>query len=348
MMLPGSTMLDVAYNGQHAYNIVESHPLNHVDFGAAFRPENQDPTLSSSLPGGAAVSADLMRAMRGYGTINMNRSDGWFTGHTFQISVNRRFARGFSYGFNNTINLSQKQNSSPRYDHTADGTFVLRSDQAEADELLGNYVPTRMIMNANFVWAVPELNRGTAMSWATRDWTLSGIWTGSTGATYTISPSYQSGGNQNITGSPDFGGRIRIIGDPGSGCNSADPYRQFNSAAFAGPEVGSVGLESGMDYLRGCYQQKVDLALQRDIRLGESRRLSIRLDAFNVFNEARITNRNTTMQMTSPVNQTVVNLPFDSAGNLIPTRSQPRNAGFGVASNYQTARNIQLWIRFTF
>lgn len=51
----------------------------------------------------------------------------------------------------------------------------------------------------------------------------------------------------NLTGSPDFTPRIRIVGDPGSGC-SGDPYRQFNAAAFQGPVVGSVALESGNNY----------------------------------------------------------------------------------------------------
>ena len=47
----------------------------------------------------------------------------------------------------------------------------------------------------------------------------------------------------NITGSPDYGGRVRIVGDPGSGCSS-DMYRQFNAAAFQGPLTNSDGLES--------------------------------------------------------------------------------------------------------
>ena len=81
------------------------------------------------------------------------------------------------------------------------------------------------------------------------DWQLSGIWTGATGAPYSVGFSYQSGGaNVNLTGSPTSRPRIRIVGDTGQGCSS-DPYRQFNTAAFQGPLVGSVGLESPNDYL---------------------------------------------------------------------------------------------------
>ena len=73
----------------------------------------------------------------------------------------------------------------------------------------------------------------------------------------------------NITGSPDFAPRIRIVSDPGAGCSS-DLYRQFNTAAFQGPLVGSVGLESGNDYLFGCFQSVLDLSIARNIRLGGS------------------------------------------------------------------------------
>ena len=85
-------------------------------------------------------------------------------------------------------------------------------------------------------------------------WQLSGIWTASTGGSYTVGFSYQSGGSSvNLTGSPDYDARIRIVGDPGSGCNYNDLARQFNTAAFMGPAVGSVGLDSGGGYLRGAY-----------------------------------------------------------------------------------------------
>ena len=349
LMLPWATMLDVAYNGQHSYNLVEGNNINSIDLGAAFLPANQDPTVSSSVPGGAAVSTDLMRAIRGYGSITQNSARGWFTGHTLQLSINRRFAQGLSYGFSNTITLKQKGSTTARYQHNADGSFVLRSDQDEADKLLGDYVPTRMYFQGNFVWNIPGTHGGKALKWATNDWTLSGIWAANTGTAYTIGTSYQSGaGNQNITGSPDWAGRVRILGDPGSGCNPNNRLQQFNTSAFAGPSVGSVGLESGVDYLRGCFQEVLDLGLARVIRLGETSKIEIRLDAFNVPNEARITARNTTMSVTSPTDSTIQNLPFDSAGKLIASRSQPKNAGFGVATNYQTARNIQLWIRYTF
>ena len=71
MMLPWATSLDVEYTGLHGYNIVEQPDLNAIDFGTAFLPAYQDPTLASTIPGAAAVPTDVMRAIRGYGAISM-------------------------------------------------------------------------------------------------------------------------------------------------------------------------------------------------------------------------------------------------------------------------------------
>ena len=328
--------------------------INAIDFGAAFLPANQDPTITSSVAGGAAVSTDLMRAYRGYGNITQEQPRGWFNSHTLQLSLNRRFRRGMSFGFTDTWVLTQKGSTGARLQHNPDGSFFQRPDQKEADRLLGDYVPTRHYFRANFVWDVPGTKSGssaatTLLKWVTNDWRLAGIWTANTGGTYTIGTSFQSGaGNQNITGSANYGGRVRILSDPGSGCSMGDIYRQFNTSAFGPPLPGSLGLESGVDYLRGCFVQSLDLSLTRGIRLGETRRVEFRLDVFNTPNLASITGRNTTMNVVSPTDATITNLPLDANGNLIASRSQPKNAGFGVANGYQSPRTLQLWIRFVF
>jgi hypothetical protein len=204
------------------------------------------------------------------------------------------------------------------------------------------------------VWQLPRLpsTDNTAAKVAgliLNDWQLSGIWTGSSGTAYTVTQQYQTGNaNVNLTGSPDFAPRIVLIGDPGAGCSS-DPYRQFNPFAFQGPPVGSVGLDSGNDYLRGCFNSVFDLAIARNIRLGGARTLQIRVDMFNAFNQARITGRNTTMQLSSPSDpNTILNLPYDSNGNILPNRVRPNQAGFGAVTGYQAPRTIQAYIRFGF
>src|ERR1043166_3794448 len=107
--------------------------------------------------------------------------------------------------------------------------------------------------------------------------------------------------------------------------------KQFNTAAFKGPAVGSDGLESSNAYLTGCFQSSLDVAINRTIRLSHGRSLQLRADVFNLFNQAAITNRATSMQLSSPADPlTIKNLPFDPVtGAVIASRSLPRGAGFG-------------------
>jgi hypothetical protein len=361
MTLPWAMALDVSYVGQHQYDILQNADLNRVDFGSAFLPANQDPSLAASTTAGAsAVVSDLMRAFQGYSSIT--QTSGWLTRtyHSLQLSLQRRFRNGLSFGFNDTIGLYDRQTTTPRLQHAADGTVSVRADQAEADRLLGNNNPQRHIIKANFVWDLPDVRASApvlkAIGLIANDWQLAGIWTAATGSAflpngnpYVIGYSYQNGGsNVNLTGSPDYGGRIRIVGDTGGGC-SDDAQRQFNAAAFQGPLVGSLGLESGNGYMKGCFQSAFDLTIQRNINLGGGRTIQLRADVFNAFNEARITNRNVSLSLTSPSDPvTAQNLPFDANGNLIASRSLPRGAGFGVATEYQTPRQVQLQIRFRF
>ena len=355
MVLPFAASLDVSYTGQHSYDTPMAVSINAIDFGAAFLPQYADPTQATQTVATSYVTTtqDLARFYRGYGTISQQQTIGWRTYHSIQIALNRRFRNGLSFGFNDTIGLSDKQQPALRLQHNADGTITTRSDQPQANDLLGNNYPQAHIMRANWVWQLPRLTSSRpvlrAVGLVANDWSLSGIWSGTTSNPYTVGFNYQSGGgNVNLTGSPDYAARVRVVGDAGNGCSS-DPYRQFNTAAFQGPAVGSVGLESGSGYARSCFASTVDLAIARTIRLGGGRSIQLRVDMFNAFNESRITNRNSTMTLLSPTNPVdIQNLPFDASGTLIDARSRPRGAGFGVATGYQAPRTMQGQIRFSF
>ncbi len=357
MTLPGSSVLDVEYVGQHSFNTLEGVDINAIDFGAAFLTQNQDRTLTASATPGAtsyvATNPDVVRAFRGYSSITQQLGRGWRTFHSLQLSFNRRFRDGLSFGFNDTLVLSDHQSTAARLQHNADGTYSLRSDQSEAEELLGTVIGNRHNFKGNFVWDLPDLRGGGATRRAigllANDWQLSGVWTAATGSAYTVGYTYSSGGGAvNLTGSPNYNARIRVVGDPGKGC-SGDPYRQFNTTAFQGPLTSSVGLESGADYLRGCFTSTLDLTIARNIRLGGSRNIQFRVDLFNAPNSAIITGRNTTINLSNPNDPvTASNLPFDANGNLVASRSLPRGAGFGVATAYQNPRTVQAQLRFSF
>jgi hypothetical protein len=330
--------------------------LNAVDIGAAYLPQNQDPTLagSTAVPGAAAYTQNLLRPFRGLSSINQNTTDFWDLYHSLQVSLNRRFRNGFSFGGNYTWGISLTGNTGlqQRLQHAADGTFSLRADQAAYEEL-NKYLDRRPhYLKANAVWDLPNVHASgglaRAMGHVINDWQIAGVLTAGSGTTYDLSYTYQNnGGSVNLTGSPDYGARIVYLGDPGSGCTD-NQYAQFNTAAATGPTYGSLGMESGRNILRGCPNKTVDLSLMRDIRIGGGQSLQFRLDVFNAFNTVVITGRQNQIQYNSPTDLTVRNSQTLADGSIDPTRATPRTAGFGAANGAQTMRNAQVQIRFRF
>jgi hypothetical protein len=370
--LPWSLSGDVSYVGQHGFNLLQNVDINAVDFGTAYTSAAQDTTVAASTtPGGSALSVDLLRPYRGLGAIQQNWGIGHNTYHSIQTSVNRRFRNGFSLGLNYTLGLSNTGDAGNpvRLEHHSDGSFSIRADQATQDELMKDLGLQRHIIKGNMVWDLPKMSPGDGaqrvLAALVNDWQLSGILTAGTGAPYSVGFSYSGGavgnapggtnaggsGNQNLTGSPSYAPRILIPGDPGSGC-SDNQYAQFNTAAFAVPAASasnpSLGLESGQNYMHGCFDKTVDLALARNFRLGGNRNIQFRIEAFNAFNSVVYNGRNTTLQVTSPVNLTPSNPQYDASGNLVQTRLTPQNAGFGAANGAQNMRSMQMQIRFQF
>jgi hypothetical protein len=375
MTLPWSSSLDVSYVGNHGYNRLgafqggQTVNLNAVDIGAAYLPQNQDPTLgTSTVPGANALTANLLRPYRGLSTIAQQKAAFHDTYHSIQTSFNRRYRNGVQFGANYTLSLSLTGNTGlqQRLQHAPDGTISLRADQAAYEALNNDLALQRHVFKANAVWDLPGVKGTSAGSrligYLLNDWQLSGILTAGSGLTagnglvsgntnsakYDLTYTYQNnGGSTNLTGSPDYGARILYVGDPGKGCSS-NPYAQFNTAAVTGPTYNSVGMESGRNILSSCPDKTVDLALVRNIRFGGVRQLQLRLDAFNAFNAVVINNRNNQIQYRSPTDLTILNSQTLSDGSIDPARLTPRTAGFGAAIGAQNMRSLQAQIRFQF
>ena len=327
---------------------------NVPDIGVAYLPQNQNPTLSSTTPGGAAFTTDLLRPYRGLGAINTTWGKNWNGYDSIQMSLNRRFRDGVQATVNYTRSLRTIGNTGAqmRLQHNPDGTFEVRADQEEFEELMRNTGNRPHVIRGNFVWELPGISTDSTTSKVAgaviNDWQLSGVFSGTSGSRYDSTFSYNAnGGNVNLTGSPSYAARIRVIGDPGSGC-SDDQYAQFNMAAFAGPTYNSLGLESGSNLLGGCFEKSMDLSIARNIRLGGGRQIQLRVDMFNAFNWVSITGRQNQLQLNSPTDPTIRNNQFLADGSLNPLRLRPRDAGYGAATGAADMRTIQMQLRFQF
>ena len=201
-----------------------------------------------------------MRPYRGLGAINTTWGKNWNGYDSIQMSLNRRFRDGVQATLNYTRSLRTIGNTSAqlRLQHNPDGSFQVRDDQEQLEELLRDTGNRPHVIRANFVWELPGIPTGSTVGKVAgaviNDWQLSGVFTGTSGSRYDSTFSYNSNGSSvNLTGSPSYAARIKVVGDPGSGC-SDDQYAQFNTAAFAGPGYNSLGLESGSNLMGGCFE----------------------------------------------------------------------------------------------
>jgi hypothetical protein len=357
--LPWGMVGDATYVGNHGFNRMgafqggQRQNLNSVDIGAAYLPQNQDPTLgTNATPGQTAYTSNLLRPFRGLAGVEENQTQFWDTYHSLQFNVNRRFQGGFSFGANYTYGISLKGNTglNRRLQHAADGTISVRADQAEYEKLNETLDVRPHLFKANGVWNSPDIaGKGAVVRHLAQDWQISAVVTVGSGPAYDLGYSYQNNGaNVNITGSPDFGGRMTLLDGLGTGC-SDNQYSQFNFAAVRAPTYGSLGMESGRNTMRGCLNKNLDLSVVRRIRVGSERyRVELRADVFNATNAVVINGRSTSAQFNNPTSMTLVNNQYNTDGTLNQSRLTPRNAGFGAATSAQTLRNLQFQLRFQF
>jgi hypothetical protein len=356
--LPWAMAVDVAYVGNHGFNRLGSFQggstvnLNAIDFGSAYLPENQDPTEApNATPGASAFSTNLLRPFAGLGNINQQTTEFSDTYHSIQLSVNRRFRNGFSFGANYTGQLSLTGNTGlqKRLEHLPDGSIQIRADQEQYEELNKDLGGRTHYLKANGIWAFPRVPQalGRVAGLILNDWQIAGVLTLATGAPYDLGFSYQGIGSVNLTGSPDYAARVVFVGDPGDGC-SGDRYRMFNVDAVRGPTFNSVGLESGRNILRDCADKFLDLSVSRDIRLGGNRTLEFRVDVYNALNTVVFTDFEDDIDYNNPTSLTILNSQTLPDGSLNPQRLTPRTAGFGAATGAANMRSMQVQIRFSF
>lgn len=356
--LPFDMMLDTAYVGTQGRHLQDNRNLNPVPYGATLQARNQDPTLVAANPnallGNNSLDPNLLRPLRGFGQINLYESAATSNYNALQINLTKRATTGLFFGVAYTW-------SKVLTNATSDTAFV-RADNLtrQADYGPANF-DRRQVFSANYVYNLPLLRRGNGIVRAiTNGWQLSGVTQLSTGAPFTPTISLSGVNSTNITGNvvanaTSEGARVGVV----PGCNpytgSDNPFNRLNTACFTAPRPGSLGLESGVNWLYAPGLINFDMSLQKEFAIRERFRLQFRADAFNVFNHANFTVLNTTLNFSGsyPNNTSVANAPYNAAGTLV------NQNGFGtvgttngIASNTAVLpappRIMQLLVRFTF
>ncbi|MBV9441673.1 MAG: TonB-dependent receptor, partial [Acidobacteriaceae bacterium] len=184
--LPWSMVLDTAYVGGQSRHLQDNRNLNPVPYGAAFLPQNQDPTLVATQPnallGNNALTPNLLRPLQGYGRIQLYESAAISNYNSLQVSVSRRATTGLFVGTAYTY-------SKTLTDATTD-TAQVRADNLtrQVDYGPANF-DRRHVFSANYVYTLPTFKGGNRFTRAvTNGWQYSGVIAAATGAPFT--PSY--------------------------------------------------------------------------------------------------------------------------------------------------------------
>jgi hypothetical protein len=336
--LAHAIVLDVAYVGSKADDLLEYDQINAVPAGATFEPENQDPTRTpGSVPGSTALPNDVLRPYQGYGSIQLWQNSAYSNYHALQAGLNRRFDNGlmFSVFYVWSKNLTTADSDwGTRLPYSTKEENTAANYSLGADDRPHNFV-------ANFVYQTPKVASGVLGALA-NEWQISGIYRLTSGRPYAINysvPGYNR--DTNIRGGTDFNARVIVTCDPGKG-SSGDPYEQIDTSCFAPPTVGGNGYESARYFLHAPPINNLDLSISKAFTFGKGIRFEVRVDAFNALNKTQFTGVNNSVSFASITDKTVTNLPYDANGNLV------RQNGFGTISGVAPPRTIQVVTRLTF
>jgi hypothetical protein len=229
-----------------------------------------------------------------------------------QFSKNMMFAGSYTY----SKNLGYQTNISSYFNPRFWNYGLLSFDRTN-------------VLTINYVYELPALSGKLGAKWLsplTDGWRLSGVTTFSSGAVFT--PSLSTTYTSDISGSSEAA-RIQVVGDPYLPKSQRTFSKNFNTAAFALPAVGTFG-NAGIGVLRGPGTNNFDFTIGKKIPvgLGERRMLDLRVEAYNAFNHTQFTGIDSGAR-------------FDQSGNQT-------NLNFGAYNAARAGRVLAFMLRFAF
>jgi len=343
------TTLDVAYVGTRSRHLVTARDINAIPFGTAFTKAAQNPAnfaggvvpdVEPFLPpeysaagyafsGQYSYATNYLVPYKGYGNIEYYQFDGTADYNSLQVSAQRRFSKGLTFGLAYTYSHTlTTANTDEDWQYTQ---FTRALDYRNASWDRPNVVAI------NYVYDLPGLTKHFGgpkwLSYVTDNYQISGITQFMSGAPLQDYPTSGSmaiwvQGNL-LTGSNDWGKLPPAwIG--------LDKNGNLQLPTIGRPFTGSRG------DIRGGGMQNWDMSLFKNIPIGERYSFQLRLEAFNVFNHPNFDDLSDSANLT---------LPSCNAGGCTPM-SISKNDTFGKPSHQYSGvggpRVLQLGAKFYF
>jgi Carboxypeptidase regulatory-like domain/TonB-dependent Receptor Plug Domain len=282
------SILEISYVGSLARHLGERRNINAVPDGARFldlHPENRNPFSETG-----ALGNEFLRPYQGYGDINMVMYSGTSNYNGLQVQLSRRYTSTFQFGIAYTW--------AKTFDYANDDSSDVFFPRPYRDF---NYGPAdhdqNHIFTVNYIWDLPRLSR----VWDNRlirgifnNWQLSGTTSLVTGRPKNLSVEYDTDEIDDIpVGLTDFtGGQVNarpfVVCNPqrSTGAASDGTPLFIDASCFSRPNArGDIG-NTTRNSLRRPGVFNADLALFKNIRLGEKVNIQFRWETYNIFNHA--------------------------------------------------------------
>jgi len=312
--LPWSIAADLSYVGRMGLHLQRERNLNQLQPG----------TIQAN-PG---VNVAALRPYLGFGAIRLSENSGRSIYHGLQVNLERRFTSGLGFGVAYTYSRLR--------DNGADKRNILFNAYDDSGYWGYSDNDRTHVFNVHYLWELPFWrNQDTLVKKILGGWQISGVTYFQSGVPFSVRTGDDRAGVGDTTPQP-----WNLVGDPSvsnpsfSQGRTVDQNFWFNPQAFALPAVGTFG-NSGRNLIRGPIAQTWDIAIFKNVPLGGTRRLQLRLEAFNFPNHPNLDNPATSAT-------------GGGSGNIL----NPANADFGRVLGKGTTvpsnRNIQLGVKFMF
>lgn len=255
--------------------------------GYAFR--NSATTIAQGNPNVVGTTTftdnailDQLRPYRGFRSITMLQPRYNSNYHSLQLYLQRRFAGASqlsaSYTWSKNLTDSQNDRSNAPQD-----TFDIRSEYSRAT------LDRRHVFTMNYIYELPFFKEQKDVAGKLLGgWQASGIVTLNSGLPFTVTTSSFDAAGLGNNPAAIAGNRPNLLCDPNE--NAPHTLQQwFNTACFqTNPAVGTLVANipgtAGRGVVQGPPTQRFDFTMTKNIRFGETMRLQLRGEAFNIFN----------------------------------------------------------------
>jgi outer membrane receptor protein involved in Fe transport len=262
----------IAYVGSHSSHLMIPLELNPAVY----------------IPG-SSLGTDARRVFKNYQYITEADQSGNANYNSLQLSMEKRFARNFSFSLSYTWSKSL-DNVAYNYNATGPsdgGSYALPwyfPNSNMLDRGPSDFDHTHRFV-ASWVWQSPALTQmNAALRTIAGGWQLSGVFQAQSGGPLTV----LAGQDRSRT---DLGrDRANIDGDPrGPGaCKNAAPCVDYlNPSSFSLPAIGTFGT-LGKGVFRGPGLANVDMGFFKNFPIRERFRFQFRAEFFNLFNRVNL------------------------------------------------------------